>query len=88
MNPLIEKMLESTVETYLLEDLFEQEAECESRYHWSQCTETVTHRGGNCKRLRNICDDAAQYVRDGIESSDWCEDCQRDCAVCWTIRPI
>lgn len=98
MNPLVEKMLNTTVsndvETRFLEDLFEEEAKCESRHQNPEnayCSGGATHMVSySCEPTRDkVCDASAKYTqRCRNNPDDVCRDCGLSCFECWTIRPI
>jgi len=92
MNPLVKDILDTAhshdIELRFLEDLFADDCKCESRAHLVECTKVATHRSKNCQRSANICEDATNYVLDGLMSPDNCEDCKLPCSECWTITPI
>lgn len=90
MNPLVEKMLNTTVsndvETRFLEDLFEHEAECEANDHGDlECTGEVTHTFKCCGYRQLICDSRVKYIRGYYQGILYCTHCDEEC---WTIRPI
>lgn len=93
MNPLVEQMLNATVsndvETRLLEDLFEQEAKCESQAHLIGCTGEVTHLFTSTHKQINVCADTEAYVKDSQDNPRrYCKTCGQSTRLCWTIRPI
>lgn len=94
MNPLVEQMLNATVsndvETRLLEDLFEQNVECEAKQHKAACSHEVTHRYRYCKGGVNVCNSRAMELsREIMESLGmYCAHCKKPATKCWTIRPI
>lgn len=95
MNPLVEQMLNATVsndvETRILEDLFEQEAKCESRTHnngRAKCTGDVAYLLRSCESALKVCTGMGNHV---LHQMDWtapCVYCNRITSECWTIRPI
>lgn len=94
MNPLVEQMLNATVsndvETRLLEDLFEQEAKCESKhYNWDDtCSREVTHLFCACVTVKKVCLTAANRIGGEIADQAMCNRCGDPVSECWTIRPI
>lgn len=96
MNPLVEKMLEKTVsndtETRLLEDLFEQNCECQSKHmKVPTCAGIASYRVTSCSRDTLQCADAIEHPVQGLlarRERNTCRDCDQEAWVCWTIRPI
>lgn len=98
MNPLVEKMLNTTmsndVETRFLEDLFEHEMKCQSAHEDAilpGCTQEVV--SVNVIRCNGkgvlYCIVAEESAKRAIENrTHTCRDCGRGIKECWTIRPI
>lgn len=94
MNPLVEQMLNTTVETRLLEDLFEHEAKCQSAHKAAilpGCSREVVSVNirscdGNSTLYCRVADESGKRA---IENrTHTCMHCKRSIAECWTIRPI
>lgn len=92
MNPLVKQMLNVTVsndvETRLLEDLFEQNVECESPHTATVCSIEVTHRYSSCAGEWNTCWNSAKPKIEELHGPFRCTRCKQDVLECWTIRPI
>lgn len=92
MNPLVEKMLLLTNEVQTLEQIFEQNCDCENEHTSPDnlyCAGQAKYLGLSCEAPMKLCDAAGQYWERIIRSKSWvCDDCGIPVEKCWTIRPI
>lgn len=92
MSPLVEQMLESTLELVELEDLFSRDCACASDHIGiAPCTKRVVARKTvECAGLDFLICRASYkwnlYVMADPERV--CAGCNRDSDECWTIRPV
>ncbi|QOC59447.1 hypothetical protein SEA_LIFES_105 [Microbacterium phage Lifes] len=94
MNPLVEQMLESTLELIELEDLFAKDCECENLHQLtSRCSKQVVYMVTGCRGASKHCESAVETPVTGVRArmmrdSHKCRSCGKSASECWTIRPI
>ena len=93
MNSLVEKMLSLTNEVQALEQIFEQDCDCENEHTSPDnlyCAGQAKYLGLSCSEPMRLCDAAAAYWNRALRNPRvWlCDDCGIPVENCWTIRPI
>lgn len=93
MNPLVSEMLgvsaRNDLEIQSLEELLNDDCNCESPHTASECSLEVTHISDACKGGEwKICLSAATMNQHWMNSGLRCKSCNRELKDCWTIRPI
>lgn len=92
--PLLDEATELAIFLHDLESL--DECPCQARHaenpSMAPCTAAVTHRYFSCTNTgKNICQAAASYVQESIDSIAFnylCGECGHDCADCWRLVKI
>lgn len=94
MNPLVEKMLNTTVsndvETRFLEDLFEEECKCRLNHRDIPCSVKVVaiHTCACDGSSRFRCENGVIWFDSYTIRGGRCAACHAPASECWTIRPI
>lgn len=94
MNPLVSEMLfaqREDLELRNLEGLLEDDCKCESKHRDPEnryCSGGAAYVGMSCMPDIKICDAAGKAWMLFMEDGSICDECDRLCGDCWTIRPI
>lgn len=83
--------VESELELVILEDLLEDDTECESLHLAPEnpiCTGPITHRLGSCVHELNACFGAYHAYFVLQQRGTICDGCGKPATGCWTFIPV
>lgn len=92
MNPLVQEMLDTVAgqdtELVFLEELLNDDCECESPHKTTTCSLEVTHVILTCGGEWQVCVNSARNMIERNSHGRLCAGCREFTVDCWTIRPI